>query len=350
MLRIGIIGAGNIAQRHLKAYLANPEVKLVAVCDENAERAKACAEANAMPRFYGSYRELLADPEIDAVSVATPTFTHKEIVTAALKSGKHVLCEKPPALNGEEALEIEQAAAQSDRVLMYGFVVRFSGYAKFLKTYVDAGKLGPIRYAEVSRVSRCNNIGGWFRDKSKSGGGELIDAAIHELDLALYLMDYPKAVRVTGYANSCNADLPDRLHGLKTIYASVNNEKLPRTVESFASGLVQFENGASLYVRAGQILNTFRTGRMMELCGDKGAVLLDKQEVKLLSIDETGYFLEGAPRIPDDSDNFQNEINHFVDCCQGRAQCICAVRHGTEIMKIISGIYRSAELGREVLL
>ena len=155
---------------------------------------------------------------------------------------------------------------------------------------------------------------------------------------------------MTGYTNHVNSDLPDRARGFKTAYAPVDNRRVPNTVESFASGFVRFDNGAALTVRAGRIHNTFRTGRGFEISGDKGAAQWDGKTLSLMTVDPTGYFLTGEPHLKDEQqDLFREEIAHFADCCLGRASCICPAWQGSEVMKIISGIYRSAETGKEIV-
>lgn len=137
-LKVAVIGAGTISKSHLHGYKALPNVTLAAVCDLNETRARELAEEYGAEKACADYHEVLNDPTIDAVSIVTPTFTHGKIVREALAAGKHVLCEKPPALTYEEALQNEEAAKESGKVLMYGFVVRFMPNSRFIKEYIDA--------------------------------------------------------------------------------------------------------------------------------------------------------------------------------------------------------------------
>lgn len=349
MLKIGIIGAGTISEFHIESYLKNPDVKIVAICDVNIDGAKAKAEKYSIPEYYSDYKEILSNKEIDAVSIATPTFTHKNIVVEALKAGKNVLCEKPPAMNYEEALECEKTAKETGKLLMYAFVIRFSKEAIFMKEYIKSGKMGEIYYAEASRMNRCNRIGGWFINKKLSGGGALIDGAIHEIDLALYLMGYPKAKSVKGFTSSINESLPDEMKGTGIPWNSSDVNKYDRSVESLASGYVHFENGACLYIKASWVLNCIREGRSVELYGTKTGVQFDGAKLNMVSVDDTGYYMESSPVLKDDFDIFDGEINHFVNCCLGREELICTPEQGTEIMKIITAIYESAETGKEIV-
>ena len=135
-LRIGIIGAGAIADFHIKAYIGNDKVEIAAICDLNEKLAKEKASKYGIPCCYTDYNEIFKDESIDAVSIVTPTFTHKNLVIEALKWGKHVLCEKPPAKNYEEAEEIKKAAEESGKLVMFAFVCRFDTNIRYLLPYM----------------------------------------------------------------------------------------------------------------------------------------------------------------------------------------------------------------------
>lgn len=349
MKNIAIIGAGEISKRHLAAYQASGEAKVVAICDLNEALAKARAAEYGIERVYADYHEMLADPSIDAVSIVTPTFTHGTIVKDALSAGKHVLCEKPPALTYEEALANEQAAKEAGKLLMYGLVCRYNPIYDLIKNYVDNGTLGDIYYAEAYRMQRCSKIGGWFCDKTKSGGGELMDAAIHQLDLLLYYMGYPKVKSIRGFTSDVNKDLPNRVQGLKNIYAAADNRRVERTVESFSSCYITFEGGKNLFLKAAQIANTLNPGTQFELMGDKGGVCVKDGQLRLVTINEQNYFVESQPVMTELPNAFHLEIQHFLDCCNGKAECRSNARHGTELIRIMNAIYESAETGKEIL-
>lgn len=343
-LKIGIIGAGHISNRHLAGYASNPHVELYAICDVNPEAAQGQADAYHIPVVYSDYKVLLQDAQIDAVSIVTPTFTHKDIVIEALRSGKHVLCEKPPARNVAEAEACLQAAKESGKLLMYAFVVRFTSLVLFLKDYVDSGAMGKINYAEISRMNRCAMMGSWFVDKEKSGGGCLIDGAIHQLDTALYLMGFPKVKSVRGFQSFANGDLPSLIRGRGPCPPAA-----VRTVESFANGYILFENGACMYIKSGYVSNAPETGTGLTLSGEAAGAKLTLDSVELVTLDPSGYFMKSSPALVADSDHFQREIDHFVDCCTNKAECICTPEQAVEVMRIISAIYESAETGREIL-
>ncbi len=347
--RIGIIGAGAISERHLNSYRQIPAVKVCSICDVNEATAKARAQAYGIEKYYTDAMDIITDPEIDAVSIVTPTFTHKNLVIAALEHGKHVLCEKPPALNAKEAAMCEEVAKRTGKLLMYGFVVRFSKETTFLKDYIAAGALGKIYYAELARIARSFRIGGWFVNKELSGGGALIDSVIHQLDMALYLMGHPKVHSVKGFTSHEIADLPYKMKGNGKGWNSADTNSYSHEVESLAGGLIRFEDGSSLYLKTSWALNSTKPGTFVELCGTDGGAILDNGAVKLVTVDESGYYLESAPVLRDEVVVFDREIAHFVDCCLGKAECICKPEEGTYIMQIIDAIYKSAETGKEVV-
>ena len=196
-VRIGMIGGGSIAALHLASYDRNPRAELVAVADVNADRARAVADHWGAPRAYADAAELLADPDIDAVSICTWNNTHGPLAVAAIQAGKHVLVEKPISRTYREAVAVQEAAEASDRVVQVGFVRRHSGNCRVLKSFVDAGELGEVYYAKASAIRRVGNPGGWFADRAIAGGGPLIDVGVHVIDLAWYLMGAPRAVAVS---------------------------------------------------------------------------------------------------------------------------------------------------------
>ncbi|MDO5310330.1 MAG: Gfo/Idh/MocA family oxidoreductase, partial [Clostridia bacterium] len=163
-IKIGIIGVGNIAGTHIQAYLKNPNVELYAFCDINEAQLKKMGEEYGIERLYTDVNEMLALTEIDAVSVCTWNSAHAECAIAALNAGKHVLCEKPMAVNAAQAEEMKAAAEKNGKLLMIGFVRRYGNDCKILKEFIDTDYFGDIYYAKATYLRRNGNPGGWFGD------------------------------------------------------------------------------------------------------------------------------------------------------------------------------------------
>ncbi|GGA26350.1 Gfo/Idh/MocA family protein [Paenibacillus physcomitrellae] len=350
IVKIGVIGTGSISEYHLKPYSAHPDAEVYAVCDLNEERANAAAAAFGAKKVYTDYRELVADPDIDAVSICTWNNTHAEISIAALQAGKHVLVEKPLCKTVEEALQVQEAVQSSGKLLQVGFVRRYDPNAQMLRTFADNGEFGEIYYAKTSYIRRMGNPGGWFSDKSRSGGGPLIDIGVHVIDLCWYMMGRPKVKSVSGNTYS---KLGNRAHiqNLSRYQAADYNAEL-NDVEDMANALIRFENGASLMVDVSFSLHAKQNEGIVKLYGDKGGFEIDpevcivtEKNNTILNIqpqtDSAGFQFEKA---------FESEIAHFIDCVQHNKQPLSPVEDGVEIMKILNAVYESAATGKEVYL
>src|SRR5438067_7880125 len=200
-LRVGIIGTGRIAGSHIAGYEKTPGVELFAACDVIAERARETAERHRIPHVFTSFEEMVKLPELDVVSVCTPPFAHKDAAIAALEAGKHVLCEKPMALDAVEAQEMVDAWQRARRRYHNKFTIGYQGRwgrsAQTLKRFIDAGELGEIYYGRAVALRR-RGVPGWgvFTNKAKNGGGPMIDIGVHALDRALWLMGHPQPASV----------------------------------------------------------------------------------------------------------------------------------------------------------
>ena len=347
MYNIGIIGAGSISVEHLDAYAKNKDCKVVAIADLNLDLAKKRAEDYNIEKVYTDYKEMLSDESIDAVSIVTPTFTHKNIVLDALNSGKNVLCEKPPALNADEVKECEEAAKKTGKLLMFAMVCRFRNQTQYLKKFIKDGKMGKIVSGECARTFRCHGFEGWFTSR-KRGGGVLIDNVIHELDNILYLMDYPNPTAVLASQTFANSDLHSKLKSNSDFWKSEDKNKYETDVESAIMGYVTFENGAGIYVKAAGTLNSVKTGSYLDISGEKAGARYEGSNgaLKMLELTDDNYFVETAPQLPENT-LFDHEIKHFVDCLGG-AECIIKPSEAVILMQIIDAMYKSADTGLPV--
>ncbi|HZG86354.1 Gfo/Idh/MocA family oxidoreductase [Paenibacillus sp.] len=343
-LKVGVVGTGGIFKAaHLPGWLAHPDVELVAFCD--AYRPSAIAAANEFPgaKVYDDYRELLADPSIDVVGISTPNAYHSEIAVAALHKGKHVFCEKPDAVNAEEAQRMADAAKAAGKVLMTMRNNRFSEEAQFLKRAIERGQLGELYMGRCGWIRRRGipGRGGWFTTKALSGGGPLIDLGVHMIDLAMWLNGNAKPVTVSGSTYRKFADRPDR------------SGRMPEgtfDVEDLAAGFLRFDNGASLQIEFSWASNVEAEQKFLEWRGTEGGFSLVNDRLKLFT-EQDGALIDAspsfeAPRVPQHTAN----IRHFVECVLGREEPIFTPEQGVDMIKILTAIYASAESGREIVL
>ncbi|WP_285728121.1 Gfo/Idh/MocA family protein [Psychromicrobium xiongbiense] len=346
-VRVAVIGLGTIADEHLKAYRDSPEAELVAVCDIDGARAAQRAEQyNA--RAVTDAAEIFADPGIDAVSICTRNDTHAPLVIAALNAGKYVLIEKPMTTTVAEAEAILAAEQASTAGLQVAYVRRFSPNAEVLKQFIDAGDLGPIYYAKASCLRRVGNPGGWFADKSKSGGGPLIDLGVHFMDICWYLMGCPKVARVSGavfhkLGNRANIKNLSR-------YLSADFDPELNTVEDLASAFVTFDNGAVMHFDTSYSLHGPDEVKV-QIFGEKGGAQLEPA-LKIYT-EQHDTLVDVTPVINSlsfDPVGYRKEIDYFLATVRGEVPPAAPAEHGLELMKILAAIYQSAEEDREIVL
>lgn len=350
MLKVGVIGVGSISDMHIGPYKKNENVELVAFCDINEDRLKEKSELHGVKKQYKDYHELLADDEVEAVSICTWNNTHAEIAVAALEAGKHVLVEKPLSITVEQAESVQAAADKAGKIAQVGFVRRHDSNAQLLKTFIENGDLGEIYYSKASYLRRLGNPGGWFSDKSRSGGGPLVDLGVHVIDLTWYLMGKPRPVSVSGntYNKLGNRSNVENL----SFYQAADYDPELNDVEDLANALIRFENGASLFVDASFTLHAAQDEGSVRIYGDKGGAEVDP--VFSIVTEKNNTILNSTPQVDiggfDMEKAFGNEIDHFVECCTENKPTLAPVSDGVEVMKILNAIYESAKLGKEVYL
>lgn len=350
-IKVGIIGTGSISHCHAMAYQKCADAELYAACDINLERAKAFAKQYGIDetRVFSGVDEMLALQELDAVSVCTWNNAHMECSIKALRAGKHVLCEKPLAMNAAEAKKMQEAVKSSGKLLMVGFVRRFGSNTQAVKEFIENGDLGHIHYAKINSVRRWGNPGGWFSDKKRSGGGPVIDLAVHVIDLVRYLTDKPKLLTVSAATFHDLGMMP----GIKGVEKYNSNDYAEyNDVEDGATALLRFENDLTVLLEVSWTRFIKKDRSSVEFFGSKAGLMLDP----ILEIFERrgDYLIDTKPQLTYEGINmeeiFTGEINHFIDCVKNGSECICPVEDGVALMEILDAIYRSAELGREIAI
>ncbi len=353
-VKIGMIGAGNIANAHLDSYKnLGDACEIVAICDINESRLNETADKYGIKNRYPSADAMLAaHPELDGCDVCVWNCAHAECTIKALKAGKHVLCEKPMAYNAKEAEEMIKARDESGKLLMIGFVCRFSNAAKVALDFINQGYIGDVYYCRAQYVRRHGSPGGWFSDIEKSGGGPVIDLGVHVLDLTRYLAGSPKPVSVYAvtYDNIGRRDYVKTSVGWTPKNASPED---PNTVEDYGSALIRFDNGMAIQLECSYTLQgPSRTVR--EIYGTKGGMDLTKDDALKIWGEYNGYLTDfdvNVKNLKGGIDNiFDAEMKHFIDCINGDDELIAKAEDGLEVMKILDAIYESARTGHEVLL
>src|SRR2546430_477876 len=259
-IRVGIIGCGWPGVAHARGYVAAGGFKIAAVADLIPERRRKLMAEFQVAREFSDAKDLLKDKEIDAVSIALPNHMHAPVALAALRAGKHVLCEKPPAISAAEARRMDAAAKKNGKVLLYSLQRRFGPHEQAAKAAVAKGYVGDVYHVRaVWTRTRGIPVGtGWFTQKEKSGGGALMDVGFHMLDLGWFLLGQPRPTSAFGATHSRFAAL------------SGSNSY---DVDDAAFAVIRFEGGKSLELAASWALNQppQQNGTACRLHGSAGA-------------------------------------------------------------------------------
>lgn len=361
-LRFGFIGCGGIANsKHFPALakLAD-KVEMVAFCDIIKERAiKAAEEYGISDAFVTTdYIELTQREDIDVIHVLTPNISHSFITVAALEAGKHVMCEKPMAINYEEAKKMLDAAERTGKKLTIGYQNRFRADSLATFDACSKGELGDIYFAKAHAIRR-KGVPTWgvFPDKEKQGGGPLIDIGTHALDLTLWFMDNYKPKLVLGSTYQKLKDNP-----MGNMFGSWDPETFE--TEDSAFGLIKMENGATIFLEAAWALNMVNPKEaQVTLCGteagaemfgkaflDQGYVVFNRAAHNQLEqtepSDAGGVFgFEGATLEQKDAEALQ-----WVDAIINDTEPLVKPEQAIVVTQILEAIYKSAETGIPVEL
>ncbi|MBC8062656.1 MAG: Gfo/Idh/MocA family oxidoreductase [Clostridiaceae bacterium] len=353
-LKVAIIGCGGIANgKHMPSLAKIAEIEMVAFCDIELEKAEVAAKkyGNEDAKVYTDYKELLKDKDIDVVHVCTPNRSHSFITIDVLEAGKHVMCEKPMAINSAEARTMLEAAKRTGKKLTIGYQNRFRGDSKYLKTSCENGDLGDIYFAKAHAIRRrAVPTWGVFLNEFEQGGGPLIDIGTHALDLTLWMLDNYKPKYVVG---SVYHKLSKRENAANA-WGPWDPSKF--TVEDSAFGFITMENGATIVLESSWALNSLEVGEAQTtLCGTEGgADMRDGLRIngeKLSRLYETKVdfsssgvaFNEGTSEEPSDV-----EARLWIDCILYDKEPIVKPEQALVVTEILEAIYESSKTGEPI--
>ena len=361
--RVGIVGLGFIGTaKHLEGLAANSDLcDVVGFCDLQMDRA-----ASAKQRFGASdsyvttdWRDLVADETLDVIYVCTWNISHADITCAALEAGKDVMCEKPMAITGADARRMVETSRRTGKTLTVGYQYRLRDDAQFLRGAVDAGRLGEIYVAKAHAVRR-RGVPTWgvFTDKSKQGGGPLIDIGTHALDFALWYMGNYEVDSVTGSVFHKLGDKPE---------GNLGGRWDPETfsVEDSAFGYVRMKNGAMIFLESAWALNVKASHEAcVTLMGTEGGADIEQAglnfQVTLNSVladelvttapDSGSAYLGAAGR--GSAIDFVRlgtlETRQWLHALRDGAEPLVRAEEACTVTEVLEAIYLSAESGKTV--
>ncbi|MBE6560207.1 MAG: Gfo/Idh/MocA family oxidoreductase [Ruminococcaceae bacterium] len=349
-MKIAVIGCGRIANSaHIPNYMKLDDVEIKYFCDLIIEKAQACVDKYGCGTAVVDYKEVLADPEIKAVSVCTPNMAHKFISIDAMRAGKHVLCEKPAARVYSEALEMQQVQHETGMTLNIGVVNRFNTAVNAVKKLVESGELGEIYhvYASFRRYRGIPGLGGAFTTKAISGGGALIDCGVHFLDIVMYVTDDPTPITASGRAFSkLGVDMKNYVY--ESMWAE-DTKDLNGTydVDDFVTAFIR-TSGPTITINGSWAQNIGISESYIDFLGTKAGVRLTYGGDFHVYGVKDGKLTDEKPEF-ENTNAFYNEMRAFIDCVRSGEKLPSHIDRNILTSRIMQGIYDSSMSDREVV-
>ena len=353
--RVGIIGAGGMVQHHVQGFQA-ADADIVAIADVDRAAAAQAADRFGVTNVYDDVAAMLST-DINAVSVIVPNKFHAPLTIEALEAGKHVFCEKPPALNAAEVEQMMAAAQAAGKMMMFNFNNRARPESYEIRNAIKAGRVGRINSAQAKWIRRTGipGFGGWFTTKALSGGGPLIDL-LHMLDLAMFLMEYPEPAHVLAqtfddFITDPNFKgpwgIPDKADGVTDVEAAAHG------FVTFKTGqVVSFQISWAEMVKREEVSVTFQGtkagGKIERLFGTDGHddTAIDSCE---LYFQEGGKSMNQAITVAECEDMGRvRSAQNFILSIEGKEEPLNTPPQALALMKIIDAAYKSAETGAPV--
>ena len=361
-LKIGIIGTGGIAHSHMQAYLRRNDIEIVAGCDIVPGKAKAFFEEFGVPsaRCYESHEEMLDKEELDGVSVCTYNCQHAAPTIYALDKGVNVLLEKPFSVTMEEAADMMRAEKRSGKILTLGFQPRFDKNMQQIKRIVESGELGKIYYIQTGGGRRrgipARDDKTSFIEKDTAGVGALGDIGCYSLDMVLNAIGYPKPLTVSGFKTAYFGTDPETYR-----YKVQDPERLAALfgVDDFAGALIRLEGDIILDFRISWAMNLNTPGDTIIL-GTKGGLRIPSTDCwngtvggpMTIYREVAGQSMEMQVPIlsdrPEEGNLWDRKVGSFLAAIRENGPAPVPTSQIIKNQAIISGIARSAEVGREV--
>lgn len=345
-VRVGFIGSGGIAGTHINYLKGIAGVEIAALADLSREAIDRRIKEHDLQgaKVFTDYRDMLRMKDLTAVSVCTPNYLHYKPTIEALRAGKHVMVEKPMAMNAREAQAMCDAARKARKVLTIGFQQRFRPDAQFVRRAVAEGQLGDILYCRAQALRR-RGIPSWgvFGRKDLQGGGPLIDIGVHIIELTHFLMGKPKPIA----ASAANATyLGNRKPEATAPWGDWDWKTY--TVEDLAVGFVRFQGGATMTIEASFAAHIEQDIFATTLMGTRGGAAVGFGPPKVFT-DWCGKMINLEPKVMEKDEAFAAKMRNWVAAIRG-AENPAPGEDGVMVQKILDALYLSAQRGREVAI
>ncbi len=327
--KIVIVGLGGIAQiAHLPVLSKMADVEITGVCDIDKGKTKFIADKYNIKNSYTDYEKMFKELEADCAVVTTPTNLHKDVAVAGIESGFNVLVEKPLVRNAVEGEKILESAKKNKKILMVGMNNRFRPDFMMQRSFISGKELGEVFYIKTGFIRRRSTVEKWALDKSLSGGGVFMDLGIVVLDIALWLLKFPK---------------------IKSVSA-VNYNRTFKTVEDTSIVFLRFVNGSTVSIEASWSLLRENDMFYCNVYGTEGSTSINplriykKMHGTLVNV--TPLKLEKPANIFKRS--YEYELQHFFNSVRTGRPVVSDGEEALSRQRIIDTVYKSAKSGKEI--
>ena len=345
--RCAVIGAGAIGLEHLKSLAHCPQATMVAIAESDPKRCKEASDMYKVTRSYTDFRELLDQPDIDAVTIALPNYLHAPVAIEALRARKHVLLEKPMATSAKEAAKIIETAKKMKRTLMVAQHFRFDRHTQIAKDFIERGQLGEIYHARAFWLRRSGipRIGSWFTQKKFAGGGCTVDLGVHLVDTCLHLFGDFDVRSVSGHVYSKLG--PKGVGSFEWGKSDINPQK-PFDVDDYSVALLKMRKGTTISLEISWAAYQPSIAREygVDLMGTLGGLSLFP--ARLFRDGPAGY--ETVELAPSKLAHQEDPIHHFVNCTLHGKKPLVALEESLKVQQVLDAIYASASSGKEILI
>ena len=344
-LRVGIIGCGGIAQTHIGYFKKFPGVSIVCGADIRPVALEHMKTAHGVELLYDDYKVMLKEvgDAVDAISVCTPNGVHAPAAIAAANAGKHVLCEKPMAMNATQAREMAAAAKANGVEFVIGFQHRYEPRSQYVRNLIKSGAIGDVLYVRAQALRR-RGIPNWgvFGQKALQGGGPMIDIGVHILETSHNLIGNPKPIAATGNTFTY---MGNKKSDVKSMWPNWDTETY--TVEDLAVGMIRFDTGAMLTLESSFVAHIKEDVFNIQIMGTKGGVVWGTSETYT---DWSDYMINASPAYIEKWDMWEYKLKHFVEVARDGRENEAPAEHGVMVQSMLDGIYAAAAAGKEVVI
>jgi predicted dehydrogenase len=328
--KVAIIGLGGISQLiHLPKLSKFKDVEITAISEINKNRLDIIGDKFNVKNRFQDYNKMLREVEVDAVIIATPTNTHKQVAIDCLKAKRNIFIEKPIARKYEEAKAIyDEAKKNNKQIVMVGMNQRFRPEAMLLKSILKTGEIGDLYFLKTAWAREQSSREKWMLKKSESGGGVLLDLGIVLLDLAMWLYDYREVISVSA----------------QHFYL------MTEEVEDTAVAFIRCKDSSVIGIEVSWVPKPVNEQMVLTVYGSKGWAQLNPLKVYKRINDQ--YIDYSPAQIKDEKGifkkSYENELRYFIGAIRGDYPVISTIEEAVLRMSLVESIYKSAETKSEV--